>query len=230
MAIDRQLPYYVPRGMPGGSLARGPRGHQWATLGYSEQFTSSPGGGSSDGFVIRTNSMYDPRLAAGGHQPQYYDQMTALYYNWVVTDCEIVVRAVPDNDYTVTGTSVFQNVYQAGVFAAPFRSATGAVPSAAAQDILEWPGAQCKPLCTNGNASEVRLHVDCAKVIGIPRKAYIENPAFWGAESADLATNLTTFAWLGCLAMASGAPVSSQVQATVTYKAKFFNLKTIATS
>jgi len=130
----------------------------------------------------------------------------------------------------VTGTSIFQNVYQAAVAVAPFRTATGTVPSAAASDIIEWPGTQSKAMATNGNSAEVRLHIDMAKVLGIPRKAYINNPAFWGSPTADLATNLTVFAFVGCLAMAAGAPVSSQVHATITYKAKFFNLLTIATS
>lgn len=230
MAVDRMLPYSVPRGMPGGALARGPKGYQWATLAYNEQFTASPSGGSTDGFVYRCNSMFDPRLAAGGHQPQYFDQLTALYYNWVVTDCDIVVRGSPDNDYSNAGTSIFQNVYQAGVFIAPFKTTTGTVPSSAASDILEWPGTQMKPMNANGNASEVRLHIDIPKMLGISRRAYIENPAFWGSATADLATNLTCFAWLGGMAMASGAPLSSQIQATITYKAKFFSLLTLATS
>lgn len=38
------------------------------------------------------NGMYDPRLAVGGHQPLYFDQMAALYNHYVVTKAKIKVE------------------------------------------------------------------------------------------------------------------------------------------
>lgn len=34
--------------------------------------------------AIRANGLFDPEVAIGGHQPMYYDQLTALYNHWTV--------------------------------------------------------------------------------------------------------------------------------------------------
>jgi len=39
-----------------------------------------------------TNGMYDPEVAAGGHQPLYFDQLSALYDHYVVQSCKIEVE------------------------------------------------------------------------------------------------------------------------------------------
>lgn len=44
---------------------------------------------------FRANGMYDPEVALGGHQPLYYDQMTALYNHWTVTASKITIKVVP---------------------------------------------------------------------------------------------------------------------------------------
>lgn len=39
------------------------------------------------------NGMYDPNTAVGGHQPMYYDQLSALYQHSCVTSSKITIQA-----------------------------------------------------------------------------------------------------------------------------------------
>lgn len=48
------------------------------------------------------NGMYDPYLTGTGHQPMYFDQMTALYNHYTVIGSKIKVTLVPaDQNYVV---------------------------------------------------------------------------------------------------------------------------------
>jgi len=53
-------------------------------------------------YNFTANGMYDPDLTGGGHQPMYFDQMSALYNHYVVIGSKIRVT-VPssDNDYMI---------------------------------------------------------------------------------------------------------------------------------
>lgn len=44
------------------------------------------------------NGMYDPDLTGTGHQPYYYDQLTALYNHYVVTKSRITITFVPSSN------------------------------------------------------------------------------------------------------------------------------------
>lgn len=206
---------------------RGPRQFQWATLGYNEQFTAAPGSGSSDGYTYRLNGMFDPRVNTGGHQPQYYDQLTAIYSYWCVVSCDIVVRAVPENNPATAGTNIYQDLFQGLAVIAPMGAVTNA-PSSAASDILEWPGTQTDGVVAGGKPGQVKLHINLPKLFGISYRGYMENPAFWGTPGADPGTVMGAF--VGMVAAGAGAVPPCSCQATITYKAKFFGLKAIATS
>lgn len=69
--------------------------------------------------AIRCNGLYDPEVAVGGHQPMYYDQLTALYNHWTVVKSRLkssvvgisgiggtclVTQFVDDDSSIVTGT------------------------------------------------------------------------------------------------------------------------------
>lgn len=41
------------------------------------------------------NGMYDPEVALGGHQPLYFDQLSAIYNHWHVVASKIRIRIVP---------------------------------------------------------------------------------------------------------------------------------------
>ena len=74
------------------------------TLRYVENtaFSVVAGVGYS---VWTANGMYDPRVAAGGHQPMYFDQMMAIYGHYVVTSSKCTLTYVSSNtgDVSIVG-------------------------------------------------------------------------------------------------------------------------------
>jgi len=61
--------------------------HRYAHIG-----TASTGlNGALATFNFRANSMYDPDQTFIGHQPMYFDQMSALYNHWVVIGSKITI-------------------------------------------------------------------------------------------------------------------------------------------
>lgn len=59
---------------------------------YVENLTVSTTSGSQANYVFRCNGMYDPNQTGTGHQPLYFDQMSALYNHYVVIGSKIEVR------------------------------------------------------------------------------------------------------------------------------------------
>jgi hypothetical protein len=53
------------------------------------QMSSSP---NPSGVVMALNGLYDPYISGSGHQPNYYDQLTALYGRYCVTGSQAVVE------------------------------------------------------------------------------------------------------------------------------------------
>lgn len=49
-------------------------------------------GGAVSTYTFRCNGMYDPDYTGVGHQPLYFDQMSALYNHFVVIGSKITVR------------------------------------------------------------------------------------------------------------------------------------------
>lgn len=45
--------------------------------------------------AYRANGMFDPEVALGGHQPLYFDQLSAIYNHWHVVASKIKIRIVP---------------------------------------------------------------------------------------------------------------------------------------
>ena len=64
---------------------------------YVETVTlSSPAVASYNAITYRANGMFDPRVAAGGHQPLGFDQMSALYNHWTVIGARVRFKVVRD--------------------------------------------------------------------------------------------------------------------------------------
>jgi len=58
---------------------------------YSSSLQMSPAGTNPTWYAFSCNNMYDPETSLIGHQPYYYDKMTALYDHWTVTASRISV-------------------------------------------------------------------------------------------------------------------------------------------
>jgi len=55
-----------------------------AKLRYSCQFEANHAAGAPNHYEFRANGMYDPEVAAGGHQPFGFDQLMARYQHFTV--------------------------------------------------------------------------------------------------------------------------------------------------
>lgn len=113
---------YVPRALPApvdfGRNALPLRVKNVMRYSVAQDVTINAGGTALAGF--RANGLYDPEIALGGHQPFYFDQLTALYNHWTVvksrmkcrvtskgitTSGKCMVTQLIDDDGTVTTTS-----------------------------------------------------------------------------------------------------------------------------
>lgn len=93
---------------------------------YSEiaQITSATGNVGI--YQYRANGMYDPNITGTGHQPYYFDQMSALYDHYTVIGSKILIKATPlstltnpmliacykNDDATVTPTKMSDYIEQ----------------------------------------------------------------------------------------------------------------------
>lgn len=48
---------------------------------------------------FRANGMYDPDQTGTGHQPLYYDELTAIYNHWTVLKAKIKITYIGNEDY-----------------------------------------------------------------------------------------------------------------------------------
>lgn len=89
------------------------------TLMYSDLVTLTPGSQIGQ-YTFRGNSCFDPDYTSGGHQPQYYDQMSLLYTRYRVYGSRIAVAGIneqvgsalqvtviPSSDITAFTTSTY---------------------------------------------------------------------------------------------------------------------------
>lgn len=85
---------------------------------YHENITLTAGA-TLGTYSFACNGMYDPNITGVGHQPYYYDQMSALYDHYHVIGAKITVKFIPttasapmlcgvfiNDDSTVTPTNI----------------------------------------------------------------------------------------------------------------------------
>lgn len=67
-----------------------------------------------DGY--RLNSLFDPRQAAGGHQPRFFDQWTAMYERYRITGAKVEVEAYNQTNGGIATLFLIPLHYNAAVF------------------------------------------------------------------------------------------------------------------
>lgn len=65
---------------------------------YVESFYLQSATGANNYYAFSCNGMYDPNITGTGHQPYYFDQMTALYDHYCVIGSQIEVTYVLADD------------------------------------------------------------------------------------------------------------------------------------
>lgn len=109
-------------------------------LRYSDVITLTSTAGSLAKHVFRANSLFDPDFTAAGHQPMYFDQLAALYANYVVLGSKIRVLFSPIAD--AIATSQPSGPFEIGLLSDP-----GGTTSSTANTLAETSG--CKSTFLN---------------------------------------------------------------------------------
>ncbi len=74
-------------------------------LRYSTQDEINPGaGGAAGNLFIRANSIFDPEVAVGGHQPMGFDQYMLMYDRWTILGSKITVQFLPQGTGVLSQT------------------------------------------------------------------------------------------------------------------------------
>jgi hypothetical protein len=93
MAAKNQVNTVVGEYVPRSSLHTFVPDQLKATHKYVDNYimTGGTGGVLGTAFQYSMNSLYDPYMSGGGHQPYGFDQLTPWYSTYVVTDVELTV-------------------------------------------------------------------------------------------------------------------------------------------
>jgi hypothetical protein len=149
----------------------------------------------------RTNSMYDPNYATGGHQPMYFDQLGLFYKFYSVLSSTISVR--------------FQNTAFAPYLAIVRVQDGLTAPAANFDSYMEQPGVAAR-LVTNANAVTLTRRWSCK---GMDRSDNIGTFGNFGTGSDPVITPLFTVTAAMQDTAGTFAAGNPQVTVTVRYKA-----------
>lgn len=79
---------------------------------YRDIATATVSGGAMTNYLFSCNGMYDPNISGTGGQPQWFDQLTALYNHYCVIGSKILVRFLPmDQSGLITPTTVACGIF-----------------------------------------------------------------------------------------------------------------------
>lgn len=185
---------------------------------YNDTFLLSGSGSTAGRQIMSLNNLHDPDVTGFGHQPIAYDQFAGLYQNFVVLAARIDVVFSPN--------TIANSVPAAGPFLVGISGNSNNSFSTAASDLVEQPRA-----VTTLIGREVGSSVNKLALTFTPKACLGVGP---GDDTVTGNTNGTAPSkqFYACVWSSDRNAQAGQVYATVTvsYKAKFFNLKNITPS
>ena len=110
---------------------------------------------TSANWYYSTNGLYDPYLGAGGHQPNGFDQLAAMYERYVVVGAKITVMPLAPSPFAYCGSY--------GVNLTDLNTAT----SSSAATEIESQYSSFGLFQQTGGLSKVQLGCDNAKYFGV---------------------------------------------------------------
>jgi len=188
-----------------------------ATLLYCEHFTMTTNAVSVDTSSeqdFRANSVYDPDSTGLGHQPMYFDQLAAIYKQYIVHKCEIEVEFHnPTADGMVVGLAFGPNSHT----------------SLTVSELMERPNCVLTTVSNSGEQRVVlKVLVDMEDLFGITKQQYLNEVSTYGAA---VTANPTT---VGTIRMIYTHPTTLTVQCQalvrLRYLVQFFSRNTVSQS
>jgi len=164
----------------------------------------------------RMNGIYDPNPTAVTDRPNYFDQLAGLYNNWCVYAAKMELYAAPDLSVTGSGTNIACSVLPI--------TATAYSPSNLFE-VMERPGSKTIMRNNYDGNRKLTIYQDCAKLLGITRKQYLGDEAYWGTSSSDPTTVLMFYVCGNAQNVTTSTKIDTNVK--ITYYVKFFDLKLV---
>lgn len=195
-------------------------------LRYVERVTLSTFGTSSSAFgpeyVMAINNLFDPNFSGGGHQPQGFDQLAALYKRYTVLVCDIdVTFSDPSADGLVCAAMLQPS------------DGTFSLSSASLDSIVERPNVASRVLSNTGS-QRWRFHqaAPIAAVEGITSMAvYNDTTGMYGRVLCTTSPTAPVWCRVACASIAALASTQTvQVLIQLTFTAVFTNRVDLATS
>lgn len=191
-------------------------------LKYVTQITLSPSDNTAINREFRANSLYDPEVAVGGHQPYGFDQLSAFYQHYTVIGSKITVTPIDSNDLT-----------QGGIFGVTLASTTGTLTGYETLDIMERPGTQSYVLplkSVSGWTSKpvMRAHGKFSAKRFFGLTSIVGNPAYRTSVGANPTEDAIFAVWYG--SATGGDPTNASFAVEIEYIAIFSEKKELTPS
>jgi len=145
----------------------------------AQQFHSIAG--VSGDYIFRLNSIYDPDLSGGGHQPMGFDQLAALYNRYQVKSVKVKIVGHKETD-NVVGVMAFQANNDA--------TSKAAYPIS---QIKEQPNTTVRYsnfYNTNDKPCTITKTYDLAKVTGVSKTKYMTDDRYQSAFNNNPAEDI----------------------------------------
>lgn len=188
----------------------------YAVLTYSEHGqTVSSAGGAAGVRVYSLNNLFDPDVTGVGHQPVGFDQIMALYENYLVMNCKYKVSCL--------NTSASEMIFGC--------SATDAVGTQTdcrvylENGMTNW---RIIPKNTNPNTAELAGYVNLPKLHGIPESSYKDDSDYIGSQTAGPIDQGYLHVWV--VPADNSSSVSAIITVTLEYECQFKGGKLTALS
>lgn len=158
-------------------------------------------------FTLKANGMFDPQVAAGGHQPRGFDQMAALYRKYEVKKCLLEVWCNPTD---VRGMVTITNRWDNTILSAN-------------KDLFEDPEAVIKPFNSESGPVYIKKQI-VIKKFASPADFDILDAPVTGDPGKPI------YFKIGVAGMGSDDPGTVTCRFRLTYEAEFHDPKELTSS
>lgn len=158
------------------------------------------------------NSIYDPDVDIGGHQPFYRDQLAAIYGRYKVNGCKVKVIGTCTSTEAIMGYGTFNYGYTVPV---------------AVQNAIEHGTFRVQAVSSQ-KPIYFQKYYNLSKLAGAGKAAY--NDSDYGAAIGSDPTKTIRFVVGSASSDGGGTSGSASVYVELTYYVRFYELLTVASS
>lgn len=185
------------------------------TMKYVEEFTLTGALGVMANYRFRASGLFDPNHTGVGHQPGYFDNLTAIYDNWVVVGSTIEMTFIPTVSPAVPAA-----------FGVALNDDTTTVPTSYVSYDEGNSNVKVGYLTIeSGDVKKLRISYNPKAIFPLFATG---NPGFWGSATADPGQETIFNVFLQSVDQVASA--ACYCVARITYDTLWFELKDIVIS